>query len=140
MLGIAASEGAKSLAHSLSFGVTLAVLTNLAQHTFHQKPKTGTHWQRYGPTYLVCLSVPLVMADLTRHVLQDANMLGRWSHMYRQGCGHDDIRCLSWAGWLFSIVLNYSGFICLIIGSLWSVNLIAKVRIAWRKARGASRS
>ena len=30
----------------------------------------GTHWQKYGPLYLVGLAVPLVMADLTRHVLQ----------------------------------------------------------------------
>lgn len=32
--------------------------------------RKGTHWQTYGPLYLVCISVPLVMADLTRHVLQ----------------------------------------------------------------------
>ena len=31
---------------------------------------SGTHWQRYGPLYLMLLAVPLVMADLTRHVLQ----------------------------------------------------------------------
>ena len=30
----------------------------------------GTHWTRYGPLYLVGIAVPLVMADLTRHVLQ----------------------------------------------------------------------
>lgn len=32
----------------------------------------GSHWKRYGPFYLTTLAVPLVMADLTRHVLQGA--------------------------------------------------------------------
>ena len=35
----------------------------------------GTHWQRYGPLYLVGIAVPLVMADLTRHVLQGESVL-----------------------------------------------------------------
>ena len=30
----------------------------------------GTHWQKYGPLYLISLAIPFIMADLTRHVLQ----------------------------------------------------------------------
>jgi hypothetical protein len=30
----------------------------------------GSHWSRLGPFYLTLAAVPLVMADLTRHVLQ----------------------------------------------------------------------
>ena len=71
--GIAATAGAKSFAHSVSFGLTLAALTNLAQYTaWKAKTRRGTHWHVYGPTYLVSLSIPLVMADLLRHVLQGA--------------------------------------------------------------------
>lgn len=29
-----------------------------------------THWQRYGPTYLLAIATPLVLADQVRHVLQ----------------------------------------------------------------------
>lgn len=32
--------------------------------------RRGSHWQKYGPLYLVSVAVPLIMADLTRHVLQ----------------------------------------------------------------------
>jgi len=32
LLGVTASAGAKSFSHSISFGVTLAALTNLAQY------------------------------------------------------------------------------------------------------------
>ena len=75
-LGAAASEAAKALSHSLTFAINLAVLTNLTQHTFS---RTG----RVGPTLLVAASVPLICADLFRHVLQDS---GVWSssdsHMY----------------------------------------------------------
>lgn len=52
------------------------MLTNLTQYATHkcaqQRYWRPTHLSRYGPAYLVALSVPLVMADLTRHVLQDA--------------------------------------------------------------------
>ena len=75
-LGAAASEAAKALSHSLTFAINLAVLTNLTQHTY---ARTG----RVGSTLLVAASVPLVCADLFRHVLQDSGM---WSssdsHMY----------------------------------------------------------
>lgn len=57
--------------------MTLAVLTNLVQHTYH---RTGG---RAGPTLLVALAVPLVCADLLRHVLQDSGIWsGASSHMY----------------------------------------------------------
>ena len=78
VLGAAASEAAKTLSHSLTFAINLAVLTNLTQHTF---ARTGR--VRAGPTVLVSASVPLICADLFRHVLQDS---GVWSssdsHMY----------------------------------------------------------
>lgn len=103
-MGIASKDlgGAKELAHTVSFGVTLAVLTNVAQYVYNHdkvfRRNKLTHWQRHGPFYLVLLSVPLVMADLTRHALQDA---GEWpspgSDMYQPNCHHTwGLRCLTW--------------------------------------------
>jgi hypothetical protein len=74
----AASPSAKALAHTLTFGINSAMLTNLTQYAAHKceaqrDPALGHFW-RYGPAYLVGLSVPLVMADLMRHVLQDSNV------------------------------------------------------------------
>ena len=73
-MGITATAGAKRLAHAISFGLILASLTNLAQYTLHKcATRRGSHWNRLGPFYLTLAAVPLVMADLTRHVLQGAS-------------------------------------------------------------------
>jgi hypothetical protein len=70
-MGIAATAAAKDLAHTISFGVTLALITNMAQYTLHKCfTRRGSHWNRFGPFYLCALGVPFIMADLTRHVLQ----------------------------------------------------------------------
>lgn len=133
-MGVAASEASKQLAHSVSFGVTLAVLTNLAQMVYWKSlTRKGTYWNRNAPTLLVLLAVPLVMFDLTRHVLQDGEI---WedSHMYRPYCIHRDIRCLSGLG-LACALATYGGFACLVTGVLWSANMHKKVRDGWRRAR-----
>ncbi|KAL3148151.1 hypothetical protein ABBQ38_014433 [Trebouxia sp. C0009 RCD-2024] len=84
----------------------------------------GTHWQCYGPLYLVGVAIPLVMADLTRHVLQDSDIWsGPSSSMYKPHCGHSErrlggITCLSVTGWLFTIVFTYAGFACMITGEM----------------------
>eukprot|EP00899_Mesostigma_viride_P024730 jgi/Mesvir1/5441/Mv15500-RA.1 len=90
LLGFATSQAAKALSHTITFGVTLALLTNIAQYVYAHRPTRPEcaarglgFWQRHGPLLLVLASVPLVMADLTRHVLQDSGYWpggpGRWS-------------------------------------------------------------
>lgn len=132
--GIAASEASKRLAHSVSFGVTLAVLTNIAQMV-HWKSKTrgGNRWNKRGPLLLTLASVPLVMLDLTRHVLQDGGAWIEGSRMYRPGCGHADVRCLSGIG-ATCLLATYVRFACLISGVLWSADVTRKLRDGWRRA------
>lgn len=132
--GVAASEASKQLAHSVSFGITLAVLSNLAQMVYWKSlTRQGNFWNRKGPTLLVLAAVPLVMLDLTRHVLQDG---GVWvdSRMYRPNCPHRDVRCLSGLGATCALA-TYGGFACLIAGVLWSANMHKKLRDGWRRAR-----
>ena len=75
--------------------------------------REGTFWNRVGPAFLVMVSIPLVMLDLTRHVLQDGEM---WmGPMYRPYCMHHDVRCLSVLGWT-CLLSTYAGFACLISG------------------------
>ena len=133
-MGVAASEASKQLAHAISFGVTLAMMTNLAQMVYWKSlSRKGRGLNRHGPTVLVVLAVPLTMVDLTRHVLQDG---GAWtnSHMYRPGCPHADARCLNALG-VTCTLATYLGFAALIAGVLWSANMFAKVRDGWRRAR-----
>jgi len=96
-------------------------------------------WQQYGPLVLIMLSFPLVMADPTRHVLQDANI---WpspgSSEYRSDCHDETIRCLSVLGVFFTIFMTYTGFALMIWGSLWNANFIDKlreIRDKWRELR-----
>jgi len=84
---------------------------------------------RYGPFYLVLFAVPLVMADLTRHILQDTNV---WpepgSAEYRDGCPDETISCLSTVGIIFTIICTYLGFICLAVGVLWNAKIWEKLK------------
>jgi len=107
---------------------------------YYQSPKRrGSHLYRYGPFYLVLFSVPLVMADLTRHLLQDTNV---WpepgSAEYRDGCEQENVTCLSIVGIVFTIVCTYLGFTCLAIGVLWNAKIWDKlkdIRQRWKAIR-----
>mmetsp|Transcript_5129 Transcript_5129/g.14338 ORF Transcript_5129/g.14338 Transcript_5129/m.14338 type:complete len:145 (-) Transcript_5129:175-609(-) len=142
-MGIAATAAAKQLSHTIQFGVTLALITNLAQYVLHKcftRPPFS-HWQQFGPFYICALGVPLIMADLTRHILQDSDV---WpspgSDMYRSDCkysthGIGGLRCLSWVGLTFTILATYSGFACLIWGMLWATDIHKKLSAAWSVIR-----
>lgn len=75
--GIAATAAAKELSHTIQFGVTLAMITNLAQYVLHKcfKRHNHSHWNRFGPFYLCAAGVPLIMMDNTRHILQGTQLL-----------------------------------------------------------------
>ena len=98
-----------------------------------KKSYAKTHISRYGPIYLTCLSVPLVMADLTRHVLQDNGILGPSASMFRNDCPYklESFECLTVVGWLVSVVCTYLGYICLFWGVLWCADMHIKIRHAW---------
>ncbi|GLC35409.1 hypothetical protein PLESTB_000567700 [Pleodorina starrii] len=140
-MGITATAGAKAFSHTFSLALTLAILTNLAQYTaWKALGRSGTHWQRFGPAWLLVIATPLMCADLMRHCLQDSDIwTGPSSRMYRDHCGPvsglHGFWCLSITGWLFSIVFTYSGFVLLVTAVLWSSNLIAKLRLAWTGLR-----
>jgi len=101
----------------------------MAYTHYKAKSRKGDFWTKYGPTILVYLSLPLIMADPLRHVLQDQ---GVWkppySSEYRPDCDQEIIRCLSVLGVFFTIIFTYTGFALLIIGTMWNANLCAKLR------------
>ncbi|GFH20861.1 hypothetical protein V8C86DRAFT_617545 [Haematococcus lacustris] len=122
----------------------MAVLTNLTQYTYHKAAsRSGTLWQRQGPTLLLALATPLLLADLVRHCLQDAGLwTGPSSSMYRDDCdevsGIHGLACLTLVGWLFSILFTYSGFVLMISAVFWSASLGSKVRRAWSQIQAAT--
>jgi len=96
---------------------------------FKAKTRRGDFWSKYGPVILVMMSLPLIMADPLRHVLQDADL---WqapsSSEYRSDCHDETFRCLSALGVFFTVVFTYMGFAFLITGTMWNANLCDKLR------------
>jgi len=124
---------ARSLGHYISFSITLAMMLFVIGYTsYRSRSRRGTFWNVQGPTILVTLAAVLIMADLFRHLFQD---LGWWpngpwpgSSEYRHGCEEENMSCLSFTGWLFTVVFTYTGFVLLFIGTMWSANLVTKLK------------
>lgn len=75
---MASSAGLNGLAHSVTFGVNLAVFTNLAQFIYTETKLRRinipqSHFQKWGPFYCILIATVGVMADLSRHLVNDAN-------------------------------------------------------------------
>jgi len=137
ILGIASSATARAFSHALTWGVTLALLSNIAQFIFHKCGKrNGRHFHKWGPFYLALLAIPLVLIDLSRHVLVDYGYL-TGAGMYRNNCNSANISCLSPLGWFTTIFCTYSGYVLLVIANIWVSNLHMKIRDSWRKLRGS---
>ena len=97
------------------------------------------------------MAVPLVMADLTRHVLQDYGYIDLPMFNANPHCNSPTMKCLSLAGWVrlrissaapsdtilqfFTVFFTYSGYTLLITGVLWAADICIKIRAAIRKTR-----
>jgi len=140
LVGGTVTEAARKAGHTTSFVLTLVMLLALLAYVVRcSKRRRGTTWKKYGPTILTIISIPLIMADPSRHVLQDQ---GAWpppsSNEYRAGCPTATIRCLSVLGVFFTIIFTYLGFCVLMYGSLWNGNIMGKlreIRQHWRELR-----
>jgi len=167
LVGGVASAASVALAHAFSFGVTLAALTNIAQYVgwiSSTRRQRLPFMRRYAPLFLCILAVPLVMADLTRHVLMDAGaVVGACDYTDETSCladstckwdpdqggfcygtsfwhagasmGYGPGNALSFVGVLFTIIFTYSGFACMIVGVFWSVDIISKFKDIGRRFR-----
>jgi len=98
--------------------------------------RRGKQFQ-YGPFIIIVFATLLIMADLMRHVLQDANIWkgGPWpgSSQYRANCKHEDMECLSVLGVFFTVIATWTGFILLFVGTLWNANIIQKLKLIKHK-------
>jgi len=111
------------------------------------KRRSGSRWHKWGPTYLTVAAGFLIMADLTRHILEDVGAWpermgpgGIWgSGEYSATCPEETMHCLSLIGVLFTIVATYSGFALLVVGTMWNANIVDKlkqIKEEWRRLRG----
>jgi len=144
VIGGTVSAAARSLGHYISFGVTLVIMIGLVIYVaLKRKQRYGRWWQINGPLLLSIFAALFIMADLTRHVLQDLEWWpsGPWpgSSEYRSDCHEETFKCLSPLGWIFTVVLTYLGFGMLVVGTMWNANICDKVqdfRDKWAELRG----
>jgi len=100
---------------------------------YTSKRRSGTTWNKYGPTILTFISSILIMLEPSRHLFMDHSLLPAWFVAYKDDCNAEFFYCLSVAGWLFTILATYSGFILLMIGSLWNANIVSKLKLFKKK-------
>ena len=74
LIGAASTAAANALAHTITFGLNLAIFSNMCQFIYHsiKVSPARSHFSNWAPFYLMVLATILVMIDLVRHVLQDS--------------------------------------------------------------------
>jgi len=135
------SAAATQLGHYIAWGVTVLVMLGLIIYVaIKKKQRFGSWWKINGPLLLTVLAALLILADTTRHCLQD---IGWWpepgSSEYREGCKEENFRCYSVVGWLFMVVFTYGGFGLLVVATMWNANICDKIqdfRNKWAELRG----
>eukprot|EP00928_Gymnodinium_smaydae_P041474 TRINITY_DN28066_c0_g1_i1.p1 TRINITY_DN28066_c0_g1~~TRINITY_DN28066_c0_g1_i1.p1 ORF type:complete len:150 (+),score=18.81 TRINITY_DN28066_c0_g1_i1:231-680(+) len=79
------TPGSRQLAHTLTWGINLAVFASIATYVFLKTPFKRQHLRplwRWSPWMLLVFATLLVMCDLTRHILLDAGIGGDHLAMY----------------------------------------------------------
>jgi len=144
ILGGAVTAGARQTGHYISFGLTLGMMLAVNGYMLYCAITKRAHEKkhRYTPLILTSIAAVLIMADLSRHVLQDLNW---WksgpfpgSSEYNENCHREFFYCLSPVGWIVTIGCTYIGFLLLFWGTMWNAHLLDKLRDVkrrWRELR-----
>ena len=86
-------------------------MTNFIQYFYTKSAKRkGTHFIKYGPSYLSIIAGILVMVDLTSHIVDDNDMA---SHVETST----------------SVACTWCGYTCLFIAVFWQINFISKLSV-----------
>ncbi len=83
---------------------------------------------------LVFVASTLIIADPTRHVLQDLQLIG--ASMYKPHYHAETFACLSIVGWFVTVFCTYVGFALVIGGVLWNSNIFDRIAKQWMDLRG----
>jgi len=121
--------------------ITLGILTNMSQYIgvkCADRTSLFGHWRKWGPLYISLLSIPLVMADLVRHMLLDAHLINDLQ-MYKKKCEGSNAKCLTSMGWLFTVFFTWTGYACLFVGVFWAIDIHKKIKAQYAAVRNAGR-
>lgn len=77
LLGLLTSAASKALSDTLTFGISLAVMTNIVQfahsNTVADRQKVEPSWRKWGPFYIITFASLASMVDISRQILLDSN-------------------------------------------------------------------
>lgn len=77
ILGLLTSAAAKSFSDTITFGVNLAVMTNLVQFasnvTTEKRANISPAWKKWGPFYIIVLASAASMLDICRTIVLDSD-------------------------------------------------------------------
>jgi len=148
------SAAAREMGHWISLAITGCMMVFVIAYlwyTLKRRSRKRGFWHKYGPLICCMIAAPLVLADTTRHVLQDK---GIWKECDRTKgeiwgpqclwsssqyhCTLKSPHCLptrqenlshlSVMGIIFTILFTYIGFFFLFVGTMWNANLLTKLR------------
>lgn len=106
-------------------------MVQFCYHKVAPKPKSGGHWQKWGPVWLVVLATVLTMAQPLAVLL-----------IYVGEIGYPEHRMWT-SGWfpntplgITLYVFKWLGMVFLIVGVFQVTQLHMKIRNKWRQIRG----
>lgn len=146
----------------------MAILTNILQFVYGKTQKTRTNMrplQKWGPFLCIFAAMFLMLADLTRHLVNDdwgtvcvevpddqslgVLVNGKWGKLdtqFYEYCRSQQMLneytssgALSVYGWVFAIGCTWSGVLLLFTGLCWALNLPGKFLARWRQIRATAR-
>lgn len=119
--------GVRSLSHTITWGINLAMYSNMIQFMhFHGGPaRSGIH--SYGPVLLMFVAMILMMADLTRHILLDADVSTLYMFQANPVTGEQE---LTWAGTL-GVASTWLGVTFMFVSIAWYTDIVSKMRTSF---------
>mmetsp|Transcript_40436 Transcript_40436/g.112317 ORF Transcript_40436/g.112317 Transcript_40436/m.112317 type:complete len:130 (-) Transcript_40436:24-413(-) len=124
--------GTRKLAHTLSWGLSLAAFTSMLTFVAVKTPGKRGHLPAlscWGPFVALLVGVLLAMCDLTRHIFLDAGIFIKALHMYNPDGS------LTFAG-RFGQVSSWIGNITLFVALIWYVLPTPRPAAAQARAAG----
>lgn len=124
--------------------MTLALCIGICIYVYRcSKSREAGYESKYGPFLCVFIASFFILADPSRHILQDLNI---WpapsSSEYREDCDEESIRCLSVVGLIFTIICTWLGFFLLVCGNLWNAHILQhcqSIAYKWKQLRRMAR-
>jgi len=114
----------ENLGHTIGLAVIAPIVVGMFFYTaWKSRQRKGTHWYKYGPTYLSAMATPLILLNPVDHVISD-QLPDVVLHIRKDG----------------TLACTIIGFFLFGCSTLWNANIGSKLkdfRTKWRQLRDA---